>query len=292
MRVRLAALLLAGAALAATVTAGAPAAADFGDPVNCQQNPSSPTCIVTVTLPGRDGKNGGGGGSGSGECQDPAGTVVPCSIPGRGWLGSDGCYYDGPSSDAPFPKPEGAPAGAWYFRTCTAPWGREQMGYWNYIPDPVQVTPAQLAEQAIARLTLPALTISTSPKVNLPQLVHVPTWIWADASSWKQPQPATASAGGIAVTAIAKPVTMTLTTGDGGTVTCQGPGAAWTPGTDPSAASTSCGHTYTRAGVYTLTATVTWNISWAGGGTSGTAPAMTTSSQVRLTVNESQALNQ
>ncbi|MGY0234030.1 hypothetical protein [Longispora urticae] len=84
---------------------------------------------------------------------------------------------------------------------------------------------------------------------------------------------------------------MKISTGDGSTVNCGGPGTAWTTAVGPSASSPTCGHTYTRAGTYTLTATVTWDVSWTGGGTSGTVPALTTTASLTLVVVESQALN-
>ncbi|MEV6523196.1 hypothetical protein AB0M43_14695 [Longispora sp. NPDC051575] len=84
---------------------------------------------------------------------------------------------------------------------------------------------------------------------------------------------------------------MRISTGDGSTVNCGGPGDAWTSTAGASAASPTCGHTYTRAGAYTLTATVTWEVSWTGGGSSGTVPSLTTTASLTLLVVESQALN-
>ena len=40
-----------------------------------------------------------------------------------------------------------------------------------------------------------------------------------------------------------------------------------------------------------LRATVTWSVSWVGGGTAGTVPDMATTSQVAVRVAESQAIN-
>jgi hypothetical protein len=67
-------------------------------------------------------------------------------------------------------------------------------------------------------------------------------------------------------------------------------------GGDPAASSPDCGHTYTRssAGVpgqaYPVTATVTWEITWTGGGEQGTLPALETTSTTVFRVAESQAL--
>ncbi|WP_412538647.1 hypothetical protein R8Z50_22680 [Longispora sp. K20-0274] len=291
LRLAPATLLLSVGVLLATASA---ARADIGDEVNCVANPFLPECIVQVTFPGKPGGGGGGGGidgAGSQECRDPAGTVVPCEIPGRGWLGSDGCYYDGPFDQEPHGQvpPRGTLPGKWYFRSCSAPWGSTG-AYWAYLLDQAALTPQQLAVRAVDRLVLPAPVLRTNPGASVPQLAFVPTWIWADPTSWRIQQ-ATATAGGMSITATARPASMTVNAGDGTTITCQGPGAVWTAGTDPAAASAACGHTYTRAGVYTVTATVTWEVTWVGGGTSGTVPSLTTTSNLRLTVTESQALN-
>jgi hypothetical protein len=59
-------------------------------------------------------------------------------------------------------------------------------------------------------------------------------------------------------------------------------------------ASPTCGHTYTTAadaGGYTLRATVTWAISWAGGGVAGVRPALTTTAALDLQVKEAGAVN-
>jgi hypothetical protein len=63
--------------------------------------------------------------------------------------------------------------------------------------------------------------------------------------------------------------------------------------TDPASPS-SCGHTYTSLpprGLYTLRATVTWAVSWTGGGAAGTVPDLTTTATVDLRVREAGALN-
>ncbi|MGW3618585.1 hypothetical protein [Micromonospora arida] len=65
---------------------------------------------------------------------------------------------------------------------------------------------------------------------------------------------------------------------------------------DPAAAS-SCSHTYKApssgqpGGVYEVRATVTWEIGWVGGGTSGSVDPVTTTAVVPLRVQRSSALN-
>jgi len=55
---------------------------------------------------------------------------------------------------------------------------------------------------------------------------------------------ATAAAGAVSVTAVAKPVAVVWEMGDGGTVTCTGPGTPFPVGADPKSASPDCGYTY------------------------------------------------
>ena len=93
------------------------------------------------------------------------------------------------------------------------------------------------------------------------------------------------------LTATATPVRLVLSTGDRASVTCNGPGTAWTAGQDAHAPSPTCGHTFTSPGSYSVTVTVTWNVSWAGGGVTGTAPGMTTTATLNLQVEERPVLN-
>jgi hypothetical protein len=151
--------------------------------------------------------------------------------------------------------------------------------------------PQALAQQALSRLRLPSPAIRVNPAPPLAQLVHLPTWLWLDAASWRA-RSSTVSVPGLSVTATARATKLTFATGDGRSFSCPGPGTPWTNGRDPSAASPTCGHTYARPGSFTLTATVTWSVSWAGGGQSGTVPGLTSTATAAITVTESQALNQ
>lgn len=182
--------------------------------------------------------------------------------------------------------------GGWYTRTCYGDDGALGGIVWMPGAPPV-VSPAVLARQARARLRLPSVVIRMNPSRD--QLVNLPVWLALDTASWKS-QSATASVPGVSVTATARPVKAAWSMGDGTTVTCAGPGTAWGPGTDPAKASPDCGHVYRRSsagaagGAFTVTVTVTWEVTWAGAGQSGTVPGLTTSGQVQARVQESQAL--
>ncbi|GIH16095.1 hypothetical protein [Rugosimonospora africana] len=217
---------------------------------------------------------------------------MPCYVPGRGWWGGDGCWYQLATGDdlatAIAVGGTPTPPAQWYVGSC----GNPAENYW-----PITIFklfangPAVelLAHEAVKALRMPSPLIRINPTPPAAQLVRVPTWMWVDSSTWGT-RTATASAGGVSVTATARATSVTWVTGDGTTVTCRGPGQAWTPNNDP-AKSSSCSHSYSAAGSYTLTATVTWEISWAGGGQTGTVPALTTTASIAVPVQEAGALN-
>jgi hypothetical protein len=271
-------------ALALVVAIGVPAlpaTAGITNPVDCNVDPSAPECSVQVEVPGAPGNPGR---TSNVPCRMPDGAVVPCSLPGVGWLADDGCYYqpavEMPSSDVPGGQ------GRWYFGYCGYPPNEDVVKYRWFASPP---GPQQLADEAVRALRPPAPVIRLNPAPPVAQLVRLPSWVWLDPSSWG-PRTATASVPGMSVTATATPTKVVFTAGDGTSFTCTGPGTPWNRGMNPAAKSPTCGHTYTRAGTFTLTATVTWTITWAGGGQTGTAPALTTTSSLGVRVTESQAL--
>ncbi len=278
--------ILAAALLSPTV---AFADGGWGD-VNCNLTPNDPRCTVIAVNPGN---NPGGGGSGGSVTCTQGGKPVPCYDPNWGWLGQDGCRYKpdpSPPDGATPPAGKDPSTGAWYMRTCPAIDGRDESveAVWMEARDlPIVGT---LITQALAELHMPRPHISLNPAPPAPQVVHVPTWLWVDQAMW-QPQKATASVPGLAVTAVATPTKVTWTTGDGATTVCNGPGAAWTREAGPLAES-DCGHTYTTTsrtapgGKFTVRAAVTWQTTWSGGGFNGTEPAATTTDEATIEVIE------
>jgi hypothetical protein len=221
--------------------------------------------------------------------------VIPCERDG-GWAGSDGCYYQPVD-----PSPEtiaaigGQPAGAggWYLKTC---YGADGAGFGgvDWIPGGPPVTsPAVLARQARSKLVLPDVVIELNPFGD--QIVRLPTWAWLAGSSWHALS-ATAEVPGASVTATARPSDALWDFGDGTTVVCKGPGTPWKPGTDPMLASPDCGHRYMRTSAgaagaaFTVTVTVSWQVTWAGAGQGGTIPGLTTAGAVQVRVAESQTV--
>ncbi|GAA5197409.1 hypothetical protein GCM10023322_68610 [Rugosimonospora acidiphila] len=291
---RLTTVLTATAVLVLAITLapiGRPAFAGAWGSVDCRKTPSNPQCLVTV---GTSGGPGSPGTTASSACHDPNGTVVPCSLPGVGWLADDGCYYQ-PATGDELAAAEAAggiltPPAQWYVGQCGYPPvpGLTQFRVFGSAPGP-----QLLADMAVKALRLPAPVIRTNPSVAAQVLIRVPVWLWLD--SWGD-QTATASVPGMSVTATARPTRVVWSPGDGTSVACTGAGTPWSAGDDPASASPTCGHTYlsTSAGApgnaFTLTAAVTWQVSWAGGGQTGTAPDMQTTAQVGVTVGTSQTV--
>lgn len=242
--------------------------------VECTQFPNSAGCDVSAGTGGQSGEGGTDGSSGNGSGS-----------------GSDSnCRYVRVEPQAP--PPAGAGPGAWYVRECD---GSQTQAMW--LTAAQAGDPDSLAREAVSRLRLPAPAIRANPDPAADLLVRVPVWLWVDSLTWG-PRSATASVPGMSVTATATPTEVAWSFGDGSSdQTCSGAGTPWRPGIDPRAESPTCGHTYlvSSAGapgdVFTLRATVTWSVSWVGGGQSGSVPALTTTSAVPVRVAQSQAIN-
>jgi hypothetical protein len=149
-----------------------------------------------------------------------------------------------------------------------------------------------LAAEAQRELRLSTPVIESSPPPRQAQLVGVPMWTWIPADIFA-PASATASVPGESVTATATPALVTWSFGDGGSTVCAGPGTPYPAGGDPSAASPTCGYTYIQssgAGTDTLSATISWSVTWAGGGQTGAFDDMTTTASEPVRVEQNQAL--
>lgn len=261
---------------------GVPASADVIKPVDCKKTPKAPQCTVKVGNPSTGGGNNSGSNDGSDD-DDGSGDGT--------W---DGCTYQPAEGDLAPPAGKTADDGGWYVEVCIIGDGKggPQVSdpIWIDGPGPT-VDPAVLGRQAVALLTLPQPAIRLNPKPPALQVAYFPTWLWLDSSSWTS-QTATASVPGLSVTAVATPSKLVFSPGDGSsTVVCSGRGTAWNSGLDPDDPSPTCGHTYSKVGAFTVTATVTWQVSWSGGGQTGTVPDLTTTSAQTLTVTDSQGLN-
>lgn len=294
-----------GACLGLVTLGAAPAAAggytgDYSNPVNCAQT----SCDVHASTPG----SGGGPGpvapvGGSGASNNTSYTSTSTSTSTETGSSSDAASMGGTGGYlSPPTREEMWASGQWPVYT------RPGTNLPNYlVPPPPEApaaappaaaaaplpTPQVLAQEAVSKLVPTSPTIRTSPTGD--QVVHIPTWLWLDASAWR-PVSATASVPGLSVTATAEPQSVIWNLGNGDSVTCAGPGNPYVASGDPMAASPSCGYTYHRASAgapgerFPVTATVTWSVAWVGGGATGTAPSIASTSQASLRVTELQAV--
>lgn len=260
------------------------------------QCPTS-TCTVTVTVSGSSPTadpttTAANSGEGSG-ASDPSPTPSPTQTL------STPCTYTADPTYVPSAGTDthAGQKGAWYTMSCVDALSSSGTAFtstntevWLTNPPPASApTPGQLAAQAAAELQLANPVIGSSPVPGSPELIGVPMWVWAGASSWS-PRSATATAAGVSVTATAIPVSAVWSFGDGTSITCEGPGTVYSPADGASTSSPTCGHTYTQVGQFTLTATITWNVTWAGAGQAGQLAGLTTTATEPVTVERSNAV--
>lgn len=151
-------------------------------------------------------------------------------------------------------------------------------------PDPVLT----LLEQAAATLSIPLPNIATTPPRGGTQLVGLPVWFW---STNHQPTSATASITDLSATITAIPGPLVIDMGDGTTLVCPTGGTPYKPALPSSSQSSDCSAPYDRHATYTVTASVTWALTWtATNGQSGTLPAATRTTTFTLTVQQAQGV--
>lgn len=227
-----------------------------------------------------------------------------------GWFNnSTGCYYT-PLIPQPAYDPalwEGRLAGQGAIYQFMCPTWTGTGGGWKWraaSTQPVTVTPNQLAQRAMATLTLPKPVPPSSPSgAKLSDgrpytVVRVPTWFWTNPSSYEV-NSARASTGPVWAQVTVTPVALTFTPGDGGmTVSCAGPGILWTPQAGQwTRAPGGCDYAYSQSsfgspgGQLTATYGIVWRAIWVGsGGTGGSFPDVTTNATSRFAVAEAQAV--
>jgi hypothetical protein len=163
-------------------------------------------------------------------------------------------------------------------------------------------SPAQLAQEALTRLTIPSPRPGRYPSGTLQDgrpytLVNAYTWFWTSGSF--KALSATASAGGNSSTITVTPTALTFTPGDGTkSVSCSGPGVAWKQSDGPWAASPSgCDYRYPQSSIHdtngevTATYGIVWSISWtASDGEKGTLPDLMTTAKSTFAVAEAEAV--
>lgn len=299
----------------------APAAADGdGGPPDCEIDQQTGTCVIVVDNPGGGGGSGGGGssgGSGGGQsCVWDATRPgvpdkphpVPCSSDAGYWSNSFDCYVKRTE-----PQPDGSdpiwngnyPNGAIY--NCWEPPTDLLIMIWSLAPPPnsgAGPTPGQVAQMAVDSMNLRAIDIGIVPKPGRDKMgfVGMPVWMWISdpVGATAGPLTASASAGGITVTATATLDRVEWAMGDGATVTCDGEAARGTAYTaaDGRRDSPTCGYRYQKTSggqpdnAYAVTAASYWVVQWAGAGQTGTIILDPMSSSTQIRVGELQVLEQ
>ena len=266
-------------------------------PVACaQRDAQTGICLVQATSPGQDvGEDDDSAGrqqSAVGDASQP--TCTRAVAEPQPWIAHP--VWAGQ-------RPED---GKVYVFTCPRPAGLGS-GVWTGLiflldgpeaPGAPTVDPRLLAQQAIASMALRAPNIGMAPPPSSASgLVGLPVWMWVEPSADSTgPVEASASAGGVTVTAVARVGQVTWNMGDGHSLTC-GLGTPYVQGAE--GASPDCGHVYAEAssrhvpggGSWPITATSTWTVTWSGGGQSGTE-TLELSSSAELFVGELHVLSQ
>ena len=133
----------------------------------------------------------------------------------------------------------------------------------------VEVTPPVplevIRDVASARLEPPLPVPETSPPLARQAFVRVPTWLWLDPADWGLLE-ASETRGLTTVTVWATPTHARWVMGDGGGVTCLGPGVEWVSGLGENG--TDCSYTYLHSsydhpgGRFSAQVTVSWEFEW------------------------------
>jgi hypothetical protein len=204
--------------------------------------------------------------------------------------------------------PGGPTPGAWYSVTCNDRLTGAQSTQTEWIPDlsspgSPAVDPYSVALQAESSLALPSPSGHFNPAAA--SVVNLPTWLWIDAGIWHS-YSVTASVGSVSATAVASPLSVTWSMGDGGRVTCPGPGTPYDLGRPSSEQSTRCAYSYVHSsagqpssdgnpnnGAFDVSATVSWVVSWSAQGAAGGGelPMLSTWSSSTVRVEQVQSID-
>jgi len=234
---------------------------------------------------------------------------VPCTSERGIWQADAECYASATPSD---PQPPRSSA-VWEHFDENFGVGQEQGQVYDcyypstgqtaliYLFDPPTAaqappTPGEVAREALAKLDLRAVEIGMAPQPPATAVVGVPVWLWVDQPSEETFGPASASATvrGVTVTVTAKVTDVVWDLDDGTTLSCDA-GTAYHAEFGASE-SPDCGHVFLResgsrpGGAYTVTATSTWAVEWAGAGQTGTIAMDPLVAQTQVIVAEGQVL--
>ncbi|WP_432563688.1 ATP/GTP-binding protein [Kineococcus sp. SYSU DK003] len=193
-----------------------------------------------------------------------------------------------PSPDEPTDDPRFLPGGRCYQQAiCFALPGEP--------PITVEVVdPDALAQQAVSQLDIAPPDIQMVPDLAPGGFgfIGLPVWLWTPQPQW-EPISASASAGGLTVTATAQLSSVDYDMGDGTTLHCTTPGEPYQESYGDRDSPT-CGHRYQQTSVhepgmaYTVTATAAYDVTWTGAATGATT--LTDDATTQLPMGERQVL--
>lgn len=288
---------------------------------DCQRtDPATGVCIVWVEVPGNPGDPGDPGdgpkdtGSGKscwwdgrpqGILKPPPGPV-PCTSDSGYWSNSYQCYVRllDPQPPADDPGWQGHTPGDGAVYHCYQPQTDLLIHIWSADPPPnsgAGPTPREVAQIAVEHMNLRAIEIGIAPKPGDGSvgLIGMPVWMWAASPDEHTvgPVTATASSGGITITATARLHKLTWDMGDGTKVTCTSAGTPYKPSFG-NKKSPDCGHVYTTSSAakpgrkFTVSATSDWVIEWDGAGQTGVIRLGGLVRETQIAIGEAQVLVQ
>lgn len=293
----------------------------YADTVCGQTDPDTGICLIWIEVPGTPGTPGDPGddgpkdtgsgaacywdGTSQGISKPPPGPV-PCSSEYGYWSNGYHCYIQllDPQPAAGDPSWQGHEPGDGGVYQCYQPQTDLMILVWSADPPPNSgsgPTPREVAQLAIADMKLTAINIGIAPKAEDQRigLVGMPIWMWVanpDAHTWG-PATASATAGGITVTATARVHQITWDMGDGQKVTCRTAGTPYRTAYGKKK-SPDCGYVYTTSSApkpdhkFKVTATSDWVIEWAGAGQTGTIRLNGLVREAQIAIGEAQVLVQ
>lgn len=137
------------------------------------------------------------------------------------------------------------------------------------------ISPVDLLKIAMGELSVPTLAARTAPPVGKDGLVGLPEWFWVPHAQWRKVS-IMVTAGPVWADAFASPTTITFAPGGGNSsVSCPGPGAAFSYSRSAGSQRTGCSFRYGQPSIgqpgnaYQAALVVTWTISWTGSGGAG-----------------------
>jgi hypothetical protein len=204
--------------------------------------------------------------------------------------------------------PGGPTPGGWFSVTCTDSSTGATTTQTEWIPNQVSpstpaVDPRQVALQAENSLDLPAPSLHFNPSTT--SVVNLATWLWIGAGLWHA-YVVTASVGSVSATAVATPISVAWSMGDGGEVTCDGPGQTFDPAQPSVQQMNPCAYTYAVSSAgqpspdgnpddasFEVHATVAWSVSWTAQGAAGggALPGLSTTASARVRVEQVESIN-